>query len=112
MAKNDFIVSRFLKVINKLKYNSLVFSFYPSVSVLLLSLTVRKIFTFYFFVLTDCAICCSFSIYISMYLHNLLYYLILLYEKLFCSFDTLYDRFLIIIEKSQHCHSLRTNLVF
>ena len=60
VMKNDFIVSRFLKAINKLKYNSSVFSFYSSVCVLLLSFTVRKIFTFYFFVLTDFAICCFF----------------------------------------------------
>ena len=60
VTKNDFIVSRFLKAINKLKYNSSVFSFYSSVCVLLLSFTVRKIFTFYFFVLTDFAICCFF----------------------------------------------------
>ena len=48
VTKNDFIVSRFLKAINKLKYNSSVFSFYSSVCVLLLSFTVRKIFTFLF----------------------------------------------------------------
>ena len=60
VMKNDFIVSRFLKAINKLKYNNSIFSFYSSVCVLLFSFTVRKIFTSYFFVLTDFAICCFF----------------------------------------------------
>ena len=59
VMKNDFIVSRFLKAINKLKHNSSVFSFYSSVWVLLF-FTVWKIFTFYFLVLTDFTICCFF----------------------------------------------------
>ena len=73
VPKNDFIVSRFLKAINKLKYNSSVFSFYSSVCVLLLFFTVRKMFTFYFFVLTDLLFLFSHT-YLSTYIIHYIYY--------------------------------------
>ena len=80
VMKNDFIVSRFSKAINKLKYSSSVFFF--SLFRLRSSFVFYNKENIYFFVLTDFAICfVSFFVYISKYLHNPLHYIITPFQE-------------------------------